>query len=566
MTTGGQSISDRLSAAQHTIVGSDLSKSVLKASTTELMGPKKKHLDYLTSLAANPNINIVELADEIVDRTKTNKWVVVFKALITAHHLTCFGHERFLQHLASRNTLFNLSTFTDKSGVQGYDMSTYIRKYARYLNEKAISYRVVAYDFTRIKRGKESGQLKMLTSEKLLKTLPVIQQQLDSLLDFDADVNELTNAVINAAFLMIFKDLIRLFACYNDGIINLLEKFFEMKKAECKIGLDLYKKFLSRTTKVSSLLKIAEQVGIDKGEIPDLTKAPSSLLDALEQHIASLEKKKSSKTSTPVHLPAVKSPVSNLSTISKDAVQSAVADEEAVFSKLKPVETLSAAPQTDYASSDLHNLDLLTSSPTKHPQSSANDIDLFALGGFGESAVTSQQTNWSDTANIFDSNNLLTPVNINTPQQSQTQSGSQQSSSGNSLSIENLIANLNVSQNQQANLQFTPVSQPKLTGGFNFQNNVTQPNTMMPMSQLRMSNAQTMFNQQPFMGMQQPMMYNGGNMVPFGGNMQQQQLFQQNQNQTTQSQMMMRGNMVGNNQFQNQSQQQFNPNSNNPFM
>jgi len=565
MTTGGQSISDRLSAAQHTIVGSDLSKSVLKASTSELMGPKKKHLDYLTSLAANRNINIVELADEIVDRTKSNKWVVVFKALITAHHLTCFGHERFLQHLASRNIVFNLSNFTDKSGVQGYDMSTYIRKYAKYLNEKAISYRIVAYDFTRIKRGKESGQLKMLTSEKLLKTLPVIQQQLDSLLEFDANVNELTNAVINAAFLMIFKDLIRLFACYNDGIINLLEKFFEMKKAECKVGLDLYKKFLSRTTKVSSLLKVAEQVGIDKGEIPDLTKAPSSLLDALEQHIASLEKKKSSKTSTPVHLPAAKSPVSNLTTISKDAVQSAVADEEAVFSKLKPLGSAPAAPQTVSASSDLQNLDLLTNSPAKQPQSSENDLDLFALGGFGESAVNSQQSNWSDTADIFDSNNLLTPVNLNAQQQSQNQLGNQQqSSSGNSLSIENLIANLNVGQNQQANLQFNPVSQPKLTGGSNFQNSVTQPTTMMQMQQPRMTNTQTIFNQQPFIGMQQPMMYNGGNMAPFGGMMQQQQLFPQNQ--TSQPQMMMRGNMIGNNQFQNQSQQQFNPNSNNPFM
>lgn len=37
--------------------------------------------------------------------------------------------------------------------------------------------------------------------------------------------NELTNGVINACFLLLFKDLIRLFACYNDGIINLLGKY-----------------------------------------------------------------------------------------------------------------------------------------------------------------------------------------------------------------------------------------------------------------------------------------------------------------------------------------------------
>ena len=39
---------------------------------------------------------------------------------------------------------------------------------------------------------------------------------------FQANPNELRNGVINSAFMLIFKDLIRLFACYNDGIINLL--------------------------------------------------------------------------------------------------------------------------------------------------------------------------------------------------------------------------------------------------------------------------------------------------------------------------------------------------------
>lgn len=44
---------------------------------------------------------------------------------------------------------------------------------------------------------------------------------------------------------------------------------------------------------------MAENVGIDKGDIPDLTKAPSSLLDALEGHLASLEGKKGSAANTP---------------------------------------------------------------------------------------------------------------------------------------------------------------------------------------------------------------------------------------------------------------------------
>jgi hypothetical protein len=63
-----------------------------------------------------------------------------------------------------------------------------------------------------------------MNAEKLLKTLPVLQSQLDALLEFDCTANDLTNGVINMAFMLLFRDLIRLFACYNDGIINLLGK------------------------------------------------------------------------------------------------------------------------------------------------------------------------------------------------------------------------------------------------------------------------------------------------------------------------------------------------------
>ncbi|KAF6717805.1 Phosphatidylinositol-binding clathrin assembly protein [Oryzias melastigma] len=287
----GQSITDRITAAQHSVTGSAVSKTVCKATTHEIMGPKKKHLDYLIHCTNEMNVNIPQLADSLFERTTNTSWVVVFKSLITTHHLMVYGNERFVQYLASRNTLFNLSNFLDKSGLQGYDMSTFIRRYSRYLNEKAVSYRQVAFDFTKVKRGVD-GVMRTMNTEKLLKTIPIIQNQMDALLDFNVNANELTNGVINAAFMLLFKDSIRLFAAYNEGIINLLEKYFDMKKTQCKEGLDIYKKFLTRMTRISEFLKVAEQVGIDRGDIPDLSQAPSSLLEALEQHLASLEGKK----------------------------------------------------------------------------------------------------------------------------------------------------------------------------------------------------------------------------------------------------------------------------------
>ncbi|XP_043541707.1 clathrin coat assembly protein AP180 isoform X17 [Chiloscyllium plagiosum] len=321
----GQTITDRIAAAQYSVTGSAVARAVCKATTHEVMGPKKKHLDYLIQATNETNVNIPQMADTLFERATNSSWVVVFKALVTTHHLMVHGNERFIQYLASRNTLFNLSNFLDKSGTHGYDMSTFIRRYSRYLNEKAYSYRQMAFDFARVKKGAD-GAMRTMAPEKLLKGMPILQGQLDALLEFDVSPGELSNGVINAAFLLLFKDLIKLFACYNDGIINLLEKYFEMKKGQCKEALEIYKKFLTRMTRVSEFLKVAEQVGIDKGDIPDLSQAihrriladlknsdnenspfkdstvdnpaPSSLLEALEQHLNTLEGKKNAAGSS----------------------------------------------------------------------------------------------------------------------------------------------------------------------------------------------------------------------------------------------------------------------------
>jgi phosphatidylinositol-binding clathrin assembly protein len=93
------------------------------------------------------------MADLLIERTQNTSWVVTFKALITIHHLMCYGNERFSQYMASHNSKFILSTFMDRTGVQGIDMSTYIRKYAHYLNEKRETYKLMGYDFCKVKRG-----------------------------------------------------------------------------------------------------------------------------------------------------------------------------------------------------------------------------------------------------------------------------------------------------------------------------------------------------------------------------------------------------------------------------
>uniref|UniRef100_A0A8C0BCL2 Clathrin coat assembly protein AP180 n=1 Tax=Buteo japonicus TaxID=224669 RepID=A0A8C0BCL2_9AVES len=371
----GQTLTDRIAAAQYSVTGSAVARAVCKATTHEVMGPKKKHLDYLIQATNETNVNIPQMADTLFERATNSSWVVVFKALVTTHHLMVHGNERFIQYLASRNTLFNLSNFLDKSGSHGYDMSTFIRRYSRYLNEKAFSYRQMAFDFARVKKGAD-GVMRTMAPEKLLKSMPILQEQIDALLEFDVHPNELTNGVINAAFMLLFKDLIKLFACYNDGVINLLEKFFEMKKGQCKDALEIYKRFLNRMTRVSEFLKVAEQVGIDKGDIPDLTQAPSSLMETLEQHLNSLEgKKPGNKSGAP-------------SPLSKSSPATTVTSPSST-----PAKTIDTSPPVDlFATSS-------TAAPVSSSKPSSDLLDLqpdFAAAGQAAPAAPAGATSWGD--------------------------------------------------------------------------------------------------------------------------------------------------------------------------
>lgn len=501
----GQSITDRIAAAQHSMTGSAISKAVCKATTHEVSGPKKKHLDYLIHCTNEMNVNVPQLADTLFERTTNSSWVVVFKALITTHHLMMYGNERFIQYLASRNTLFNLNNFLDKGALQGYDMSTFIRRYSRYLNEKALSYRLVAVDFTKMKRGID-GVMRTMNTEKLIKTLPIIQNQLDALLDFQANPNELTNGVINAAFMLLFKDSIRLFAAYNEGVINLLEKYFDMKKNQCKDALDIYKKFLYRMTKLSEFLKVAEQVGIDQGDIPDLTQAPSSLLEALEQHLASLEGKKTKELSADNRANTLSNAVSSLSNtgmsfsfsssrMDEKEKQQALEEEQARLQALKNqrlkeigMQTPTASPSTQsLGSANNHNadVDLFTNTTSPPSINSMPNLtsDLFDLQPAFVPAVQSTPISTASSAwGGYDaSGDLLKPtvtVHSQTPVMHH-HTGSKLLANDLDSSLANLVGNLQFggTPGKKSDMHWTQPGEKKLTGGTNWQSKTMSSTT-----------------------------------------------------------------------------------------
>ncbi|VDM18647.1 unnamed protein product, partial [Hydatigera taeniaeformis] len=182
----GQSLVDRMTSMKHSIAGSLIAKTICKATTEEMIAPKRKHLNILVSCTYELRLSMPEFANYIIGRSHNSSWVVSFKALITIHHLMNSGSEvRFSQYLASNNCQLSSPRSFERSNSQAATMFLFIRHYARYLDARSASYRQVAFDFCRIRRKADDVNMKTMPYPKLVRAVPPLERQIDALLAFD---------------------------------------------------------------------------------------------------------------------------------------------------------------------------------------------------------------------------------------------------------------------------------------------------------------------------------------------------------------------------------------------
>ena len=61
-----------------------------------MRGERREYDDVCLDLLQctnEPNVSIPTLANLLLERTLNPSWVVVYKSLITIHHLMCYGNE-----------------------------------------------------------------------------------------------------------------------------------------------------------------------------------------------------------------------------------------------------------------------------------------------------------------------------------------------------------------------------------------------------------------------------------------------------------------------------------------
>ncbi|KAA8915388.1 hypothetical protein TRICI_002466 [Trichomonascus ciferrii] len=188
-----------------------------------------------------------------------------------------------LEHLASNSRILQVRNDGALSNPQAIALS----RYSRYLYTRAVQFGKTKVDYVRFENKNGGGRLKDLTVEKgLLRECDSVYQQIEALLKCKFHEEDVNNDIVLTAFRLLVSDLLSLYQTFNEGVINLLEHYFEMSKHDASHALDIYEGFTKQTANVVAYLKIAKHLEhATKLRVPNIKHAPTSLMDSLADYL-----------------------------------------------------------------------------------------------------------------------------------------------------------------------------------------------------------------------------------------------------------------------------------------
>lgn len=69
-----------------------------------------------------PNVSIPQLANLLIERSQNSNWVVVFKSLVTTHHLMCYGNEVYYIWFSPSFVIHTLNIFLFSSDSDSHSI------------------------------------------------------------------------------------------------------------------------------------------------------------------------------------------------------------------------------------------------------------------------------------------------------------------------------------------------------------------------------------------------------------------------------------------------------------
>ncbi|KAI3985693.1 hypothetical protein MKX01_030607 [Papaver californicum] len=246
----------------------ELDVAIVKATNHVERVAKEKHVRFIFEAisSSRPRADVLYCIHALSKRlAKTHTWAVALKTLFVIHHalreVDSSFREELISYRRTRGQMLNLSHFKDDSTPQAWDYSSWVRIYALYLEERLECYKILNYEVET-----DRPRTKELDTADLIEQLPALQQILFRLLACMLEGAAAYNIVIQNALSLVAIESIRLYAAINDGTLNLVDKFFEMQQHDAFRALEIYKRAVNQTEKLSEFYEKCRGLELGRGQ------------------------------------------------------------------------------------------------------------------------------------------------------------------------------------------------------------------------------------------------------------------------------------------------------------
>lgn len=242
--------------------------------------PKDKYTQPILYATSNA-MDFRDIMAALETRVNDTAWTTVYKALCVVHLMIQQGEKYVtLEYLADNMEFFELRKISHSTKWNNEDMKA-LDRYNQYLKLKCKEFVDLHVDY--VKDGFPSMSSQNHSSvRRRLDHVDSLEIQIRALIKNRYSVVDLQNELLYYAFKLLVTDLLALYNTLNEGVISLLETFFELDKSEAKRTLELYKNFVDLTTYVVKYLKTGKAVGL---KIPVIKHITTKLIKSLEDHL-----------------------------------------------------------------------------------------------------------------------------------------------------------------------------------------------------------------------------------------------------------------------------------------
>ncbi|CAK9182374.1 unnamed protein product [Ilex paraguariensis] len=277
----------------------DLDIAIVKATNHVEGPPKERHVRkiFFATSVARPRADVAYCIHTLSRRlAKTRNWIVAIKALIVIHRTLREGDPTFREELLNylhRGHVFQISNFKDDSSALAWDCSAWVRTYALFLEERLECFRTLRYDIESERLTKSSlgatkahSRTRLLSGDELLEQLPALQQLLYRLVGCQPEGAAYHNYVIQYALALVLKESFKIYCAINDGIINLVDMFFDMSKHDAVKALNIYKRAGQQAENLADFYDFCKGLDLARNfQFPTLRQPPPSFLATMEEYI-----------------------------------------------------------------------------------------------------------------------------------------------------------------------------------------------------------------------------------------------------------------------------------------